>query len=107
MGCGVTTGVGAVINRAKVRPGTSAAVFGCGGVGLNAIQGCVIAGATPIIAVDVLDNKLDMAKEFGATHTINSSREDPIERIIEITDGLGAHYAFEAIGLVERPLSRA
>ena len=103
VGCSVTTGVAAAINRAHVQPGTSAAVFGCGGVGLNAIQGCAIAGATTIIAVDLLDNKLDMAREFGATHTVNSSREDPTERIVELTDGLGAHYAFEAIGLVEAP----
>lgn len=103
VGCGVATGVGAVINTAQVRPGTSVAVFGAGGVGLNCIQGAVIAGATTIIAVDVLDGKLDMAAEFGATHTVNASREDPLERIVELTGGYGAHYAFEAIGLVEAP----
>ena len=103
VGCGVTTGVGAAINTAGVRPGTTAAVFGAGGVGLNCIQGCAIAGATTIIAVDLLDNKLDMALEFGATHTVNASREDPVQRIIELTGGHGAHYAFEAIGLAEAP----
>jgi S-(hydroxymethyl)glutathione dehydrogenase/alcohol dehydrogenase len=103
VGCGVTTGVGAAINTAGVRPGTTAAVFGAGGVGLNCIQGCAIAGATTIIAVDLLDNKLDMAIEFGATHTVNASREDPVARIVELTGGVGTHYAFEAIGLAEAP----
>lgn len=103
VGCGVTTGVGAVINTAKVRPGTSVAVFGCGGVGLNCIQGSVIAGATTIIAVDLLDNKLELGRKFGATHTINASSEDPVKRIIDLTNGVGSHYAFEAIGVVEKP----
>ena len=101
--CGVSTGVGAVFNTACVRPGTSVAVFGCGGVGLNCIQGSAIAGATTVIAVDLLDQKLDFAREFGATHTVNASREDPVERIKELTEGQGAHYAFEAVGLVEKP----
>ena len=103
VGCGVTTGAGAAINTARVQPGTTVAVFGCGGVGLNCIQGARIAGATTIIAVDLLDNKLDMGREFGATHTVNASREDPVARIKELTGGHGAHYAFEAIGLVEAP----
>ena len=103
VGCGVTTGVGAAINTARVQPGTTVAVFGCGGVGLNCMQGAAIAGATTIIAVDLLDNKLEMAGEFGATHTVNSSREDPVERIRELTNGKGVHYAFEAIGLVPEP----
>ena len=103
VGCGVTTGVGAAINTAGVEPGTSVAVFGCGGVGLNCIQGSAIAGATTIIAVDMLDNKLDMAEEFGATHKVNASSEDPVARIIELTGGKGVHYAFEAIGLVPEP----
>ena len=103
VGCGVTTGVGAAINTARVQPGTTVAVFGAGGVGLNVMQGAEIAGATTIIAVDILDNKLDMAMEFGATHAVNASREDPVARIMELTGGLGAHYAFEAIGLVEAP----
>ena len=103
IGCGVMTGVGAVINTAKVPPGKSVAIFGCGGVGLNCIQGAVLANAEPIIAVDILDTKLEMAEQFGATHTINSSEEDPVERIKEITGGAGAHYAFEAIGLTGKP----
>ena len=103
VGCGVTTGIGAVINTAGVRPGTTAAVFGCGGVGLNCVQGAAIAGATAIIAVDLLDNKLELAREFGATHAVNSSREDPVERIRELTGGAGVHYAFEAIGLMAEP----
>ena len=79
------------------------AIFGCGGVGLNCIQGAVLASAEPIIAVDVRDNKLEMARQFGATHTVNSSREDPVERIQEISGGPGVHYAFEAIGLTGEP----
>jgi Zn-dependent alcohol dehydrogenase len=96
------TGVGAVINTAGVEAGSSVAVFGCGGVGLSCIQGARISGAYPIVAVDRLDNKLEMAKTFGATHVVNSTEADPVEAIKEITDG-GAHYAFEAIGLVAEP----
>jgi S-(hydroxymethyl)glutathione dehydrogenase/alcohol dehydrogenase len=103
VGCGVMTGVGAAINTARVQPGTTVAVFGCGGVGLNCMQGAAIAGATTIIAVDLLDNKLEMASEFGATHTVNASQDDPVARIKELTGGQGVHYAFEAIGLVEAP----
>lgn len=103
VGCGVTTGVGAAINTAQVQPGSSVAVFGAGGVGLNCIQGAAIAGASTIIAVDQLDGKLEMAKAFGATHCVNAAREDPVERIRELTGGAGVHYAFEAIGLVEAP----
>ncbi len=103
IGCGVMTGVGAVINTAGVEPGSSVAVFGCGGVGLNCIQGARLANASPIIAVDLLDNKLDMAREFGATHVVNAGKEDPVERIRAITGGDGAHYAFEAIGLTPAP----
>jgi S-(hydroxymethyl)glutathione dehydrogenase/alcohol dehydrogenase len=103
VGCGVMTGVGAAINTAKVHPGSSVAVFGAGGVGLNVIQGAAIAGATTIISIDLLDNKLQLAKQFGATHTINSKDIDPVEAIKDLTDGLGVHYAFEAIGLVSEP----
>ena len=101
--CGVMTGVGAVINTAQVQPGSTVAVFGCGGVGLNCIQGAAIAGATSIIAVDLLENKLELGLLFGATDTVNASLVDPVERIQELTGGLGVHYAFEAIGLVEAP----
>jgi S-(hydroxymethyl)glutathione dehydrogenase/alcohol dehydrogenase len=103
VGCGVATGVGAAINTAQVQPGSTAAVFGCGGVGLNCIQGCAIAGARQIIAVDMLDNKLEMALSFGATHTVNASREDPVARIQQLTGGPGVHYGFECIGLVPEP----
>ncbi|MEE9274651.1 MAG: Zn-dependent alcohol dehydrogenase [bacterium] len=99
--CAVITGVGAVINGAKVRPGESVAIFGAGGVGLNAVQGAALAGAEPIIAVDLVQSKLDLAKKFGATHAVNASDEDPVERIREITGGMGAHYAIEVIGLTE------
>jgi S-(hydroxymethyl)glutathione dehydrogenase/alcohol dehydrogenase len=103
VGCGVTTGVGAAINTAAVTAGATCAVFGCGGVGLNVIQGCRIAGASQIIAVDMLDNKLEMARKFGATDAVNASQVDPVEAIRELTGGPGVHYAFEAIGLVEAP----
>ena len=79
------TGVGAAINTAQVQQGSSVAVFGCGGVGLNCIQGAAIAGAEPIIAVDVRDNKLEMAKRFGATDTVNASQEDAVARIQELS----------------------
>ena len=91
VGCGVMTGVGAALNTANVQPGKSVAVFGCGGVGLNVNQGAVIAGAEPIIAVDIQDNKLEMGKLFGATHTVNSAQVDPVEAIQELTDGKGVH----------------
>ena len=103
VGCGVMTGVGAVINTARVHPGSSVVVFGCGGGGLNCIQGAVIAGATTIIGVDLMEAKLQRARSFGATHTIDASSSDPVVRIIELTDGAGADYAFEAIGLAEKP----
>ncbi len=107
VGCGVMTGVGAALNTAEVQAGKSAAVFGCGGVGLNVIQGAAIAGAEPIIAVDILDNKLEMGRQFGATHTVNSAQVDPVAAIQELTDGKGAHYAFEAIGLTPEPFKQA
>ena len=98
VGCGVPTGVGAVINTAKVGAGESVAVFGAGGVGLNVIQGAALSGAEPIIAVDVRDNKLDLARKFGATHTVNATQSDPIQAIKDLTSGRGVDYAFEAIG---------
>src|SRR6266851_1655228 len=81
IGCGVTTGVGAVLNTAKIEPGSTVAVFGCGGVGISAIQGARIAGARMIIAVDQFESKLAMAKRFGATHTIDASNTDAVEAI--------------------------
>ena len=97
VGCAVMTGVGAVINTARIEPGASVLVIGCGGVGLNVVQGAVLAGAERIIAVDTLQNKLAYAREFGATDTLVASEGDVPERVIEMTSG-GVDYAFEAIG---------
>jgi S-(hydroxymethyl)glutathione dehydrogenase / alcohol dehydrogenase len=98
IGCGVTTGVGAVLNTARVEAGATVAVFGAGGVGLAAIQGARIAGAGMIIAVDVFATKLAQARELGATHTVDASAADPVKAIKELTGG-GVEYSFEAIGL--------
>jgi S-(hydroxymethyl)glutathione dehydrogenase/alcohol dehydrogenase len=98
IGCSVTTGVGAVFNTAKVEPGSTVAVIGAGGVGLNCVQGASLAGASKVIAVDMLPYKLDLAKQFGATHTVNASEGDPVAQVHELTGG-GVHYSFEAIGL--------
>ena len=98
VGCSVTTGVCAATHTAKVHPGARCAIFGAGGIGLNVIQGCVIAGAETIIAVDLKPSKLDFARQFGATHTIDASQDDPVTAIKDLTGGLGADYAFEAIG---------
>jgi S-(hydroxymethyl)glutathione dehydrogenase / alcohol dehydrogenase len=97
LGCAVTTGVGAALNTAEVRPGSSVAVFGTGGVGTSIIQGARIAGARQIIAVDLLDSKLETAQHFGATHTVNGSKVDPVKEIKSLSDG-GVDYSFEAIG---------
>ena len=94
----VTTGVGAVLNTAKVEPGSTVAVIGTGGVGLNAIQGAVLAQAEQIIAVDIAEKKLNFAKKFGATDVVNAAENDPVEAVRELTDGLGVDYAFEVIG---------
>ena len=98
IGCGVLTGFGAALRTARVEPGSTTAVFGAGGVGLAAIQGCFVAGARQIIAIDVVESKLGLAKELGATHTIDALQGDPVKRIREMTDG-GVDYSFEAIGL--------
>lgn len=98
VGCGVTTGVGAAINSAKVEAGSSVAVFGCGGVGLSVIQGARLAGARQVIAVDLLPNKLEMAREFGATHMVNAEKDDAVQAVIEISGG-GVNYSFEAVGV--------
>jgi len=98
VGCGVTTGVGAALNTAKVTPGSTAVVFGAGGVGLNVIQGCAVAGAMRIIAVDMSESKLELARQFGATDVIlTKAGEDHTKAIKKLTDG-GADYAFECIG---------
>ncbi|MCU1496428.1 MAG: Zn-dependent alcohol dehydrogenase, class [Acidimicrobiales bacterium] len=99
IGCGVLTGVGAALNTATITPGDTVAVIGCGGVGLNVIQGARIAGAGKIIAIDMFDSKLEMAKEFGATHTINAGEGDPVGAVAALNDGRGADVAFEVIGL--------
>ena len=100
VGCGVTTGVGAATRTARVEPGSAVAVIGLGGVGLNVVQGARIAGAHRIVAIDVLDSKLEMAAKFGATDFVNASQEDPVARVQELTGGY-LDYAFEAIGLSE------
>jgi S-(hydroxymethyl)glutathione dehydrogenase/alcohol dehydrogenase len=98
IGCSTTTGVGAVFHTAKVEPGSIVAVIGCGGVGLAAINGAAIAGASQVIAIDMVDSKLELAKAVGATHTINASKCDAVGEVLEMTKG-GCHYTFEAIGL--------
>ena len=103
VGCGVTTGVGAVVNTAKVRPGDSIAVFGLGGIGLNVIQGARLAGAGVIVGVDINPDREDWGRRFGMTHFLDSkglSREETIARILEITDG-GADFTFDATGNTE------
>jgi S-(hydroxymethyl)glutathione dehydrogenase/alcohol dehydrogenase len=99
LGCGVTTGLGAVLNTAQVRSGETVAVIGCGGIGLNAIQGAALAGAGRVIAVDRLPTKLAMAQEFGATDLVDASAGDPVAAVFELTAGEGVDHAIEAIGL--------
>ena len=101
IGCGVLTGMGAALNTADIQEGDTVAVIGCGGVGLNVIQGAKIAGASKIIAVDMFDSKLEMAKEFGATHTVNAGEGDPVSAVTQLADGRGADVSFEVIGLGE------
>jgi len=97
-GCAVLTGVGAVVNTAKVPVGSSVAVIGCGGIGLNAVQGARLAGARTIVAVDLSPAKLELASRFGATHTVDASREDAVTAVRAIT-GDGVDFAFEAVGV--------
>jgi S-(hydroxymethyl)glutathione dehydrogenase / alcohol dehydrogenase len=96
IGCGVVTGVGAVVNEARVRPGDSVAVIGCGGVGLSAIQGARLAGASRIVAVDRLAAKLDLARANGATDVVDASSADPVEAVVALTDGVD--HALEVVG---------
>ncbi|NQD91932.1 Zn-dependent alcohol dehydrogenase [Pseudomonas sp. CrR25] len=98
LGCGTVTGAGAVINTAGVRPGDTVAVIGVGGVGLNAIAAAKLAGATRIIAIDLQPSKLELAKQFGATDVVDSSKEEPVAKVIELTGG-GVDHAFEVVGL--------
>jgi S-(hydroxymethyl)mycothiol dehydrogenase len=101
IGCGVMTGVGAALYTADVQPGQSVAVIGCGGVGDSVIMGAKLAGATTIIAVDIDPRKLDWAKGFGATHTVNPNDGDAVAAIKEITGGFGVNASFEAVGRPE------
>jgi len=97
IGCGVTTGLGAVFRTAKVAPGESTVVIGCGGIGLSAIQGARIAGANKVIAVDVNEAKLELAQSMGATHVVNAANDDAIVAVRDLTGG-GVHHSFEAVG---------
>jgi S-(hydroxymethyl)glutathione dehydrogenase/alcohol dehydrogenase len=97
IGCGVLTGAGAVLNRAKVAPGESAVVIGVGGIGLNAIQALALSGAWPIIAVDTNPRKADIARTFGATHVVNPTEADTVTAVRDLTGG-GADYVFECVG---------
>ena len=99
IGCGVLTGVGAALNTARIREGDTVAVVGCGGVGLNVIQGAVVAGAAEVIAVDTAPTKLEMAKAFGATATVDASAGNPVSGVMERTSQRGADVAFEVVGL--------
>jgi S-(hydroxymethyl)glutathione dehydrogenase/alcohol dehydrogenase len=98
VGCGVLTGVGAALRTSGLQAGQTAAVFGCGGVGLSIIQGCRIAGALQIIALDQFDTKLEMAHRVGATHVVNTTQDDPVQAVRRLTGGAGVHHAFEAVG---------
>jgi S-(hydroxymethyl)glutathione dehydrogenase/alcohol dehydrogenase len=98
VGCGVMTGAGAVTNTAKVPSGATVAIFGCGGIGLSAVNAAAIAGADRIIAIDTRSSKLDVARQMGATDVINASNVDPVEAIKDLTGG-GVEYSFEAVGL--------
>jgi Zn-dependent alcohol dehydrogenase len=98
LACGVITGFGAVTNTARVPAGSHVVVIGTGGVGLNSIQGARVCGARTVIAVDIADNKLEAAKGFGATHGINSSKENVLERVMQLTESRGADYVFVTVG---------
>ena len=98
LGCGIMAGIGAAVNTGGVTRGDSVAVIGCGGVGSAAVAGARLAGANRIIAVDLEDRKLDWARGFGATHTVNASQADPVEAIRELTGGFGADVVIDAVG---------
>lgn len=99
LGCGVTAGLGAVLNTGALQRGESVAVIGCGGVGTAAVAGAKIGGATTIIAVDIDDDKLERARQHGATHTVNSAKVDPVEAIRSLTGGFGADLVIDAVGI--------
>ena len=98
LACGVITGFGAVVNRAQVKPLSSVVVIGAGGVGLNSVQGAAMSGAYPVIAVDMLENKLEAARAFGATHTVIASDEEAVQTVRQMTSGRGADYVFVTVG---------
>jgi S-(hydroxymethyl)glutathione dehydrogenase/alcohol dehydrogenase len=100
LACGVSTGFGGVVKRAAVRPFQSVVVMGVGGVGINAIQGAAYAGAYPVIAVDVLESRMKMAMDFGATHMVNAKSEKAAEEIRQLTSGRGADFVFVTVGSV-------
>lgn len=100
VGCGVTTGVGAALNTAQIEPGNSVAIIGCGGVGLSVLQGCKIAGATTIIAIDPVPEKRVLALSLGATHVVDPGEGDTAKQVRKMTNG-GVHFAFEALGRTE------
>ncbi|MBC7441593.1 MAG: alcohol dehydrogenase catalytic domain-containing protein [Ramlibacter sp.] len=106
IGCAVATGVGAVLRAARVPAGASVAVFGCGGIGLSAVMGAVLARASLVVAVDLDPRKLALARELGATHTVDAGAADPVAEITRLTDTLGIDHAFEAVGL-ERTMTQA
>ena len=99
LGCAVMTGTGAVFHTAKVWPGATTAVIGCGGIGLSTVQGARMANASKVIAVDISDLKLEWAMRMGATHAVNSTRQDAVEAVREITGGQGVDFSFEAVGM--------
>lgn len=106
LACGVITGVGAVIHTARVAPGQSVAIVGCGGVGLNSVQGAALAGANPIIAIDLSDFKLEAALRFGATHALNPAHLNAPETVKALTEGRGVDFVFVTVG-AKRPLDQA
>jgi S-(hydroxymethyl)mycothiol dehydrogenase len=101
IGCGVMTGVGSVLRTAQVPPGATVAVIGCGGVGISAIQGARLANAARVIAIDLSPAKLELARRFGATDTVDASAADPVAQVRELTGGLGVDYAFDVVGRPE------
>lgn len=98
LGCAIPTGAGIVLNTLKVQPGNSVAIFGIGGIGLSAVLAASLMNVTPVIAIDVFDYKLNLARDVGATHLINASQEDPLATILKITGECGVDYAIEAAG---------
>jgi len=101
LGCAVSTGFGSVVNHAKIKKGSSVAVFGIGGIGLNILQGAVYLNAGKIIAVDISQDKEKLSKQFGATHFVNAKKYDPVEKVKELSNGEGVDYSFESIGLTD------